>query len=118
MEEPARPSRPEESPKKTTQKKRETYPEEFEAFWRAYPRHADKKSAYRAWKQAVKEVPNEVLIAGAERYGRDPTRTPEYTKYAATWLRAGSWDNEPAKPTTPVEAPVVSMWDYAGRGTA
>lgn len=119
LQEPARSPRPEPTPpEKKTPRKREAYPEEFEAFWRVYPRHADKKSAYRAWKQAVKEVSNEVLIAGAERYGRDPTRAPEYTKYAATWLRAGSWDNEPAKPARPVEAPVVSMWDYAGRGTA
>ncbi|MDO4244364.1 MAG: hypothetical protein Q4C85_11575, partial [Actinomyces sp.] len=88
---------------------RRTYPEEFEAFWDAYPRHSDKKAALRAWRKAVREVDNGELIAAARRYARDPGRKPEFTKHAATWLNAGSWANEPAEPPQPRP---LSQWDY------
>ena len=96
---------------KTSRHRRETYPPEFEAFWDAYPKKADKRAALRAWKRAVAEVDNDRLVEAARAYAADPARKPDYTKNAATWLNAGSWDNQPAEPSTPR---VVSMWDYVG----
>nr|DAQ92423.1 MAG TPA: replisome organizer [Caudoviricetes sp.] len=96
---------------KTSRRRRETYPSEFEAFWDAYPKKADKRAALRAWKRAVAEVDNGRLIEAARAYAADPARKPDYTKNATTWLNAGSWDNQPAEPSTPR---VVSMWDYVG----
>lgn len=108
LTEPQPPPKPDPRPR-TRQRRQVTYPEEFEAFWEAYPRHSDKKAALRAWTRAVKEVPNSELIAAARRYAHDPARKPEYTKHAATWLNAGSWANEPAEPPQPR---ALSQWDY------
>ena len=71
---------------------------DFEAFWRAYPRHDDKPDAFKAWKAAIKAGGDaDAIIAGAERYAAErATENPKYTKYAATYLRKGSWANEPA----------------------
>ena len=88
---------------------RATYPDDFETFWAAYPKRKDKKQALRAWKQAVKEVDAQTLIDAATTYAKDPTRQPEYTKHPATWLNAGSWDNQ-TDDTDPNQP--VSMWDY------
>lgn len=87
---------------------RATYPDDFETFWAAYPKHKDKKAALKAWKQATKEVPNETLVEAAKAYAADKTRDPQYTKHPATWLNAGAWDDQPDQP-----APhTISMWDY------
>lgn len=100
---------------RTTSSRRFVYPADFEAFWAAYPKRADKKAAFRAWKRAVKEIPNDELVEAAAAYARDPGRNPEYTKNAATWLNAGSWANEPARPAP---RQVASMWDYPEPGGA
>lgn len=100
---------------RTTSSRRFVYPADFEAFWAAYPKRADKKAAFRAWKRAVKEVSNDELVEAAAAYARDPGRNPEYTKNAATWLNAGSWANEPARPAP---RQVASMWDYPEPGGA
>lgn len=107
---PAAPS-PKPAKPKTSRHRRETYPPEFEAFWDAYPKKADKRAALRAWKRAVAEVDNDRLVEAARAYAADPARKPDYTKNATTWLNAGSWNNQPAEPSTPR---VVSMWDYVG----
>jgi hypothetical protein len=83
----------------------------FEAWWRQYPRKEDKtdaKKAYRAVRKKKLATAAE-LLAGAMRYAAERQRAAEiegsdkayrYTKFPATWLRAGSWANEPAAPTT------------------
>ena len=87
---------------------RATYPDDFETFWDAYPKHRDKKAALKAWKRATREVPNDTLVEAAKAYAADKTRDPQYTKHPATWLNAGAWDDQPDQP-----APhAISMWDY------
>ena len=66
----------------------------FGEFWKIYPRRDDKKRALVAFAKAAKEVGVEPILAGARRYAEDPNRDPRYTKQPATWLNAGSWDNE------------------------
>jgi hypothetical protein len=67
----------------------------FDEFWKAYPKKADKAAARRAWDKAVRVVDSQVLIDAAMRYRHDPNREDQFTKNAATWLNAGSWDNDP-----------------------
>lgn len=67
----------------------------FDQFWAVYPRKIAKGDARKAWAAAVKAAkgPN-LIIMGAEKYAADPTRTPQFTAYPATWLRAQRWDDE------------------------
>lgn len=74
--------------------KRNEYPDEFKLFWSAYPKNADKRTAFKAWEKAIKRADPDTVLAGAERYRDDPNRSDAYTKNAATWLNADAWENE------------------------
>lgn len=80
--------------------KRTAYPADFEEFWGAYPKKADKRAALEAWRAAIKRTTKARLIEAAIAYAADPGRRPQFTKNAATWLRADSWENGPM-PTSP-----------------
>lgn len=73
--------------------KTQTYPEAFEACWKAYPkRHRpdDKKPAFRAWKARVREgVTEDVLALATRRYAQqcesDGSAGTRFVKLAATF---------------------------------
>lgn len=72
------------------------YPEEFERFWKVYPRKVDKKAALRAWKAALKKpgVTNELLVAKAAEYAEDTQgEEPKHIKHAERWLHVEAWNN-------------------------
>lgn len=73
----------------------ETYPAEFLAFWKIYPRKRDKRKALRAWRNAIRRTSAQVINAGAIRYRDDPNRLDEFTKYAEGWLNGDGWEDEP-----------------------
>lgn len=64
-------------------------------FWQEYPLHRDKLKALKAWRNAIRKVSQDAIVAGATRYRNDPNREDAFTKYAATWLNAGGWEDEP-----------------------
>lgn len=66
----------------------------FDDFWMAYPRHAGKRDASKAWVAAVKRAEPVQIIAGAVRFAADPNREPAFTAYPATWLRRDDWHND------------------------
>ncbi|MGD9991112.1 hypothetical protein [Pseudonocardia sp.] len=70
----------------------------FAEFWDAYPRRKDKQEARKAFDAVMrKKVDPARLIAAAKAYAAtEPDE--QYVKYPATWLRAGSYDNEPDQP--------------------
>ena len=71
----------------------------FTDFWGVYPKRKDKIAAERAWTKALKNGANPAdIVAAAERYAKDISRDPLYTKLPATWLNAGSWMDEVASP--------------------
>lgn len=78
--------------------KRGGYTEAFERFWKVYPKSADKRTAFNAWKRAVKRADPEAILAGAERYRDDPNREAAFTKNGSTWLNADAWLNDPLPP--------------------
>lgn len=78
--------------------KRGGYTEAFERFWKVYPKSADKRTAFNAWKRAVKRADPETIMAGAERYRDDPNREAAFTKNGSTWLNADAWLNDPLPP--------------------
>lgn len=67
----------------------------FDRFWQVYPRRVGKLDARKAWARALRQAPDHVIIAGAQRYADDPNRSDEYTAHPATWLRAGRWADDP-----------------------
>ena len=77
-------------------KKRNDYPDDFEEFWRIYPRHEDKKKAFKVWQTALKNgATADEIIAGAARYAKYRAGEPEqYTKHPSTWLNGDCWENK------------------------
>lgn len=76
------------------------YSEDFEKFWKSYPRRLAKGDAWKAWCQLRKEklLPSvDVLTVAAESYGRR-NHDPEYQKYPAGWLRQHRWLDEADAP--------------------
>ena len=72
---------------------------EFLQFWTAYPRRIKKRTAYQAFIKARTEASLEQLLAGVARYKKwlaqkDKTTWRPEPQYPATWLNAGSWEDE------------------------
>lgn len=62
------------------------YPEDFESFWKVYPRQIEKKSAYDKWKLLMKKkVDPNLLVKAATNYAKT-VRDPEFARYPATFL--------------------------------
>jgi len=81
----------------------------FDRFWSAYPKKADKGHALDMWRRHVTNgsTDPEVVIVGAERYRDDPRRKPDYTKNAGTWLNGLCWEDQPARRSSTTSA----WWD-------
>lgn len=77
-------------------KKPSGYTDDFENFWRTYPRRIEKKSAFKAWKTALKSgATADEITAGAVRYAKYRAGEPErFTKHPSTWLNQGCWEDE------------------------
>lgn len=71
---------------------RNSYPEDFEDFWKAYPKKTAKKSAYAEWKKHSPDITVCLKAIEAQKVGRkwregyilDPDR----------WIKRGCWDDE------------------------
>lgn len=73
--------------------------DDFERFYRAYPRHDAKPSARQAWARAIKRADVETIVAGAERWGVAARGLPRgrktFVPYPATWLNNDRWNDDP-----------------------
>jgi 2'-5' RNA ligase len=72
--------------------------DDFEIFWRAYPRRVAKAVARKAWMQTAKiRPPLEELLAAinnqcqSEQWQKDGG---QYIPHPATWLRGERWSDE------------------------
>lgn len=71
--------------------------QDFENWWKQYPRRVDKGSARKAYDRIIRtgKATVEQLMAGAMRYAAERQHEdPKYTKHATTWLNAEAWGNE------------------------
>ena len=82
--------------------------EEFEEFWKVYPRKTGKKDALKAWKKAKDRPALAVVLQclsvarASEQWNRDGG---QYIPNPATWLNQGRWDDQPvAKAATTMES--------------
>ena len=71
--------------------------EDFEKWYKIYPRRLAKGSAERAYVKARKRVPAEDLLAAATRFAEESKQTPpEFIPHPATWLNSKRWLDERA----------------------
>lgn len=65
------------------------YSQDFEQFWKVYPRHEGKLAAWRCWKRCRREVDERTLLDAARRYAAKVRREgteQRYIKLASTFL--------------------------------
>ena len=73
------------------------YPADFSAFWQAYPNKKAKDSALKAWqkRKKAKTLPSlDVLTGAIDRAKKSEQWQKGFIPYPATWLNAGSWQDE------------------------
>jgi len=72
--------------------------EDFDTFWKSYPRKVAKGDARKAWVQTEKIRPSLDLILEAIENQKNTQQWIEnggiYIPYPATWLRQERWDDE------------------------
>ena len=82
--------------------KKQKYPDDFEAFWAAYPKREGgnpKEPAFKKWKARLKsDVEKEEMLAGARGYafamrGKDA----QYVAMAQTWIGQARWEQYAAQ---------------------
>ena len=79
------------------------YTDDFEAFWAVYPLKLDKRTAFKAFRRALKRVKLDEIMDGARKYADDPNLPePRFIKHASTWLNGDGWDNPPLPSSKPV----------------
>lgn len=73
----------------------EEYLKGFDEFWSVYPRKVCKRAAFKAYNQALKVAPPDVILAGAMRYAQERNgRGDEFTRHASTWLNGECWNDK------------------------
>jgi hypothetical protein len=83
-------------PKKPTPKVNH-HLEAFGAFWLVYPKKRAREEAKKAWCAAIERGADpERIVTSATVYARErASEDPKFTKYPATWLNKGCYDDEP-----------------------
>lgn len=69
----------------------------FDAFWKIYPKKVGKQDAMKAWKKIApdEELTNTIITAVETAKAKDSRfREERFIPHPATWLNAGSWDDE------------------------
>jgi hypothetical protein len=87
----------------------------FAEFYSVYPLKVEPKKARKVWDK-IDPVEFPAVLAGAARYRDDPNRVDGFTKYPATWLNAGCWDDDPLPSRTNsnntwTHKPIEDWWD-------
>lgn len=71
--------------------------EEFEAWWKLYPRKVNKGGARKAYKTARKKAAAEQLTAGVRAYAdRCKGKDPQYVAHGQSWLNGERWLDQDA----------------------
>lgn len=85
---------------------RTSFEEDFEEFWRLYPRKVEKIDARKAFEKAYAEY-GDAVMEGVLKLSREPNLPPlQFIPYPASWLRAGGWTNEPYPPREKTRAEI------------
>lgn len=97
----------------------------FGAFWLNYPKKRAREEAKKAWIAALERGADpKRIVDAAQAYARERAQQdPTYTKYPATWLNKGCYDDEPdpapgLPQLRPVGGPVAPLSPQAARRNA
>jgi hypothetical protein len=82
----------------------------FDEFWRAYPRRQAKGDALKAWKKAVKEHNQQMIITAARQYAESYAGDPQFIPLPATWLNGQRWLDEKPKPKQSGPIPIMDLY--------
>jgi hypothetical protein len=78
-----------------TTRPREKPTDEFEAFWKLYPRKKAKPQALKAYLSARKKTDHATIVAGlTAQISWGVFAEPKFSPHPATWLNAGRWSDE------------------------
>jgi hypothetical protein len=79
-----------------------TKEEQFESFWKSYPRRVAKGAARSAFVKAIKKTTLETMLKAITEYVAKKPEKIDY-KHPATWLNGECWDDEwePAQSKAP-----------------
>ena len=82
-----------------------TYTEEFELFWKSYPRHESKSSAMKAFKKVKVDI--NILLQAIAQQKNSKQWKDNIIPHASTWLNQSRWEDEVVtKPTNDIFSPV------------
>lgn len=78
-----------------------TREEQFERFWKAYPRRIGKGSARKAFEKAIRLTTLEIMLHAIEEYKANKPSWQDFC-HPSTWLNQERWADEwePVRPST------------------
>jgi len=93
-------------PNKELNKNLTVQSEQFDAFWREYPKREGKKPAFKAFASALRRATFEDILAGVIRYKSSDKVGRGYVMLASRWLNEDHWEDyyQPAPDTVAAEA--------------
>lgn len=104
-----------EAPAKPTEKPADGFTE----WWPHYPKKVKKLDAEKAYRAALKRgVTPKELLDGLQRQKavwKAKGTEPQYIPYPATWLRAGSWEDELDTPAPSTDSPAPAINSNTGK---
>lgn len=96
---------PEPERKKKQQSSLSLGPTDFEIWYRAYPKHVDRREAEVAYRKAIIKISPPILLAITEKFAEENRFTgKKYIPYPAKWLNRERWQTEEIVPHTPPKA--------------
>lgn len=91
-----------------------TKEEQFETFWRCYPRRVAKGAARKAFDKAIKKTTLETMIKAITEYVAKKPEKIDF-KHPATWLNSECWDDEWEPEQARSNAPGAAVLRYKTR---
>lgn len=71
----------------------------FDDFYEIWPRKAKRPDAFKAWKEAIRKSPADLIVGRASEYAAHPYRpVRQFVPYPATWLRGEGWKDPMPEP--------------------
>lgn len=80
------------SPSPSPSKKNNIYTEDFESFWKVYPRHESKSQAMKSWKTAKPDL--QIVLKAVEVQKKGEQWQKNIIPHASTWLNQRRWEDE------------------------
>lgn len=91
-----------------------TKEEQFEAFWKSYPRRQGKGAARTAFAKAIKKTTLENMLKAITAYVANKPGYQDY-KHPSTWLNGECWDDEWEPQQAKASRPVETRDEYIAR---